>query len=98
MLRTFQLARLDYNIATYKHVMSCWRNELLTQKGVIRSKVVKGNLVHHNNIAPVEENKAKVLSRPLLVLNNNYSDYSLDFCVLSNGVISRSLGKPTSGY
>ena len=78
--------------------MSCWRNELLTQKGVIRSKVVKGTLVHHNNIAPVEENKAKVLSRPLVVLNNNYSDYSLDFCGLSNGVISRSLGKPTSGY
>ena len=32
------------------------------------------------------------------MLNNNYSDYSLDFCVLSNSVISRSLGKPTSGY
>ena len=98
MLRTFQLARLDYNIATYKHVMSCWRNELWAQKSVIRSKVIKGTLVHLNKIAPVEENKAKVLSRPLLVLNNNYSDYSLDFCVLSNGVISRSLGKPTSGY
>ena len=51
MLRTFQLARLDYNIATYKHVMPCWRNELLTQKGVIRSKVIKGTLVHYNNIA-----------------------------------------------
>ena len=32
------------------------------------------------------------------MLNNNYSDNSLDFCVLSNSVISRSLGKPTSGY
>ena len=32
------------------------------------------------------------------MLNNNYSDYSLDFGVLSNSVISRSLGKPTSGY
>ena len=51
MLRTLQLARLDYNIATYKHVMPCWRNELLTQKSVIRSKVIKGTLVHHNNIA-----------------------------------------------
>ena len=96
MLRTFQLARLDYNIATYKHVMPCWRNELLTQKGVIRSKVIKGTFTI--TILPVEERKAKVLSRPLLVLNNNYSDYSLDFCVLSNGVIIRSLGKPTSGY
>ena len=58
MLRTFQSARLDYNIATrYKHVMSCWRNELLTQKGVIRGKVIKGTSVHHNNIAVVEEKK-----------------------------------------
>ena len=57
MLKTFQSARLDYNIATrYKHVMSCWRNELLTQKGDIRSKVIKGTSVHHNNIAAVEEN------------------------------------------
>ena len=46
---------------------------------------------------PVEENKAKVLSRPLLVLNNNYSDYNLDFCVFSNGVISRSLTHPRLG-
>ena len=58
MLRTFQSARLDYNIATrYKHVMSCWRNELLTQKGDVRGKVMKGNSVHHNNIAAVEEKK-----------------------------------------
>ena len=35
----------------------CWRNELLTQKGVIRSKVIKGTSVHHNNIAAVEEKK-----------------------------------------
>ena len=60
MLRTFQLPRLDYNIATrYKtcHVTFTWRNELLTQKGVIRSKVIKGTSVHHNNIAAVEEKK-----------------------------------------
>ena len=58
MLRTFQSARLDYNIATpYKHVMSCWRNELLSQKGVIRSKVIKGTSVYHNNIAAVKEKK-----------------------------------------
>ena len=31
------------------------------------------------------------------MLNNNYSDYSLVFCVRSSSVISRSLGKPTSG-
>ena len=56
----FQLAMLDYNIATRnKHVMSCWRNELLTQKGVIRSEVFKGTSVHHNNIAEVEEKKLK---------------------------------------
>ena len=47
----FQLAWLDYKIATYKHVMPCSRNELLTLKGVIRSKVIKGTLVHHNYIA-----------------------------------------------
>ena len=56
MLKTFQSAGLDYNIATRnKHVMSCWRNELWTQKGDIRSKVIKGTSVHHNNIAAVEE-------------------------------------------
>ena len=62
MLRTFQSARLDYNIATrYKHVMSCWRNELLTQKGVIRSKVIKGTLAHHNNIAALKEKKSLII-------------------------------------
>ena len=67
--------------------MSCWRNELLTQKGDIRSKVIKGTSVHHNNIAGVEEKEL-----------NYCSDYSLDFAFFQVvSWLADHLGNPRLG-